>query len=334
MAKLWFLIERVCLPHIIAAVTALFLFSPDMSLAEEKYSAWPGEFLRMGVGARAMGMGNAYTAVEGDIYSSYFNPAGLAAMRERQLALSIRYLSMDRKFMHLVYGNRIGPDADFAISWIQAGTDEIISRDLNGNPTGSLEDKRNAIYLTFSKNLNRWFSFGINTKLALWKLGGENAKAYGFDVGTVVRPVKKLALSFVIRDINSRFTWKTERWNEKFSSGEGQPMEKKDEFPVYYTLGLAYRLYMDKLLLSAALESVEDNPIGLNVGVSFDLTERFTLRTGIYNFTSSDELNSGSYTFGFTLGVTNSMDFDYAYVPDAFANDSFHTISLVMSYGE
>lgn len=334
MAKLWFLIERVCLTPVIAAVTALLLFSPDMSLAEEEYSAWPGEFLRMGAGARAMGMGNAYTAVEGDVYSSYFNPAGLAAMSERQLALSISYLSMDRKFMHLVYGSRIGPDADFAISWIQAGTDEIIGRDLNGSPTGSLEDKRNAIYLTFSKNLNKWFSFGINTKLTLWKLGNENAKAYGFDVGTVVRPLRKLALSFVIRDINSRFAWKAEWWSKNISGGEGQTMEKEDKFPVYYTLGLAYRLYMDKLLLSAALENVEDNPIGLNVGISYDLTERFTLRTGMYNYTSSDELDSGSYAFGFTIGVTNSTSFDYAYVPDDFANDSFHIISLVMSYGE
>jgi len=334
MVKLWFLIERMCLTPVIVSITALFLFTPDISLTEERYSAWPGEFLRMGAGARAMGMGNAYTAVEGDVYSSYFNPAGLAAMSERQFALSIRYLSMDRKFMHLVYGSRIGPDADFAVSWIQAGTDGIIGRDLNSNPTGSLEDKRNAIYLTFSKNLTKWFSFGINTKLALWKLDSENAKTYGFDIGTVFRPVKKFALSFVIRDINSRFTWNTERWTKEISGGEGQTIEKKDEFPVYYTLGMAYRLYMDKLLLSVALENVEDNPIGLNAGVSYDLTERFALRTGVYNFTSSDELNSGSYTFGFTLGVTNSIDFDYAYVPNDFRNNSIHIISLVMNYGE
>ncbi len=334
MAKLWFLIEKVCLSPFILALTAFLLFPPDILLAEEEYRAWPGEFLRMGVGARAMGMGNAYTAVEGDIYSSYFNPAGLAAMSESQLALSIRYMSMDRKFMHLVYGNRIGPDADFAISWIQSGTEGITGRDLNGRPTGSLEDKRNAIFLTFSKNTGRWLSFGINTKLTLWKLGNEDAKAYGFDVGTVVRPVNKLALSLVIRDVNSRFIWKTGQWNEKISGGDGQTMEKKDKFPFYYTFGLAYRIYMDKLLLSAAMENVEDNPVGINIGISYNLTERFTLRTGIYNYTSEDKMDSGSFTYGFTLGVTNSIGFDYAYVPDDFANNSFHIISFVMNYGE
>ena len=166
MGKLWFLIDRPDRILIIFVVTVLTVILPGAAFSEEEYRAWPGEFLRMGAGARAMGMGNAYTAVEGDIYSSYFNPAGLAAMNERQLALSVRYLSMDRRFMHLGFGSKIGPDADFAISWIQSGTDDIIGRDLNGNPTSSLEDKRNAFSITFSKSEGKWFSFGINTKLA------------------------------------------------------------------------------------------------------------------------------------------------------------------------
>ena len=334
MGKLWFLIDRPDRILIIFVVTVLTVILPGAAFSEEEYRAWPGEFLRMGAGARAMGMGNAYTAVEGDIYSSYFNPAGLAAMNERQLALSVRYLSMDRRFMHLGFGSKIGPDADFAISWIQSGTDDIIGRDLNGNPTGSLEDKRNAFSLTFSKSAGKWFSFGLNTKLALWKLGGEDAKAYGFDIGTIIHPLNKLAVSFVIRDINSRFTWKSKRWKKEISGADSQVLEKEDEFPAYFTLGIAYRTFKDKLLLSASLENVEDNPAGLNLGFSYDLKERLTLRTGLYNYTSSDELDSGSATFGFTLRITGTMDFDYAYVPDDFNNDSVHIISLLMNYGE
>ena len=333
MVKLWFWTERVGSVPVIFATAFLLVFSP-LSACSEDYRAWPGEFLRMGAGARAMGMGNAYTAVEGDIYSSYFNPAGLAAMNERQLALSVRYLSMDRKFMHLGYGKRIGPDADFALSWIQSGTDGITGRDLNGNPTHSLEDKRNALSLTFSKNISTWFSVGVSTKLVLWKLGGEDARAYGFDLGTIVRPFDKLTVSFVIRDIKSRFKWETQQWKKNISGADSQPLEKEDKFPVYYTVGLAYKTYMDKLLLSASLENVEDNPTGINLGVSYDLHERLILRTGIYNYTSSDELGSGSYTFGFTINITRSLGFDYAYVPDDFANDAVHIVSFLMNYGE
>ena len=222
MERSWFLTERTVRIGRFWAAVALFVICSGAAGAGETYRSWPGEFMRMGAGARAMGMGNAYTAVEGDIYSTYFNPAGLAAMAEGRLALSMRYLSMDRKFMHLAYGKRIGPDADFAISWIQAGTDDIIGRDLNGNPTGSLEDKRNSVAITFAKDASPWLSIGVNTKLSLWKLDDEDAKAYGFDVGAVARPMKGLSLAFVMRDINSRYKWKTERWDSYIYAADGQ----------------------------------------------------------------------------------------------------------------
>ena len=334
MVKSWFLTERLGRASVCIVVMAFVILYAGISWSSEEYRSWPGEFLRMGAGARAMGMGNAYTAVEGDVFCSYFNPAGLASMTQSQFALSIHYLSMDRRFMHLVYGRRIGPDADFAISWLQSGTDDIIGRDLNGKPTGSLEDKRNAFSITFSKNATKWLAFGLNTKLSLWKLGGEDAKAYGFDVGAILRPVDRLSLSFVLRDINSRYKWKTERWDSFIMGADGQPLEKEDEFPVYYTVGCAYKAFADKLLVSTTLESVEDNPIGLNLGVSYAYNDRFTLRTGVYNYTSSDKMEAGSFTYGFSIRVTRSINFDYAYVPDDFEDDSVHIISMVMGYGE
>jgi len=281
-----------------------------------------------------MGMGNAYTAVEGDIYSSYFNPAGLASMQERQFAFSFRHLSMDRMFRYFVLGAPIGPDADFALSWMNAGTDDIVGRDLNGNPTGTLRDNRNAFTLTFSKYVNKWVSVGLNTKFAFWKLVDDDARSFGFDAGVTVRPYSNLTASFVIRDIRSRFTWKSKRWNKYISGADGQSMEKEDKFPAYYTVGAAYKMFNEKLLVSATAEYVEDYPLGLDAGVSYDLYRSLTLRAGIYNYTSSKELDSDSFTAGLTLAVTNSIDFDYAYATDTIDNDNIHTIGLTMSYGE
>ncbi|MFC1541132.1 PorV/PorQ family protein [Candidatus Latescibacterota bacterium] len=333
MGKLWFWTERAVSVRLIFVVAVLVLSFASVSFSGE-YKAWPGEFLRMGAGARAMGMGNAYSAVEGDVYSSYFNPAGLAAMENRQLALSIRYLSMDRKFVYFGFGNRIGPDADFSISWLRSGTDGISGRDLNGNITNSLEDERNAVSMTFSKSINKMLSIGVNTKLILWKLASEDARTFGFDIGAIVRPINKLSVSFVLRDIKSRFRWESQRWKKNISGSDSQPLEKEDSFPVYYSIGVAYKTYMDKLLFSASFENVEDNPAGLNLGTSYEIHDRLTLRTGLYNYTFSDEFETGSVTFGFTLNVTRTLGFDYAYVPDDFGNDSVHVVAFLMNYGE
>ena len=41
-----------------------------------------GAYLKMGVGARALGMGSAFTAVADDSTASFWNPAGLAKMKK------------------------------------------------------------------------------------------------------------------------------------------------------------------------------------------------------------------------------------------------------------
>jgi hypothetical protein len=288
----------------------------------------------MGAGARAMGMGNAYTAIEGDVYSTYFNPAGLAALEGKELALSVSYLPFDRRFMHLGYGAKIGPDADFGFSWIQSGTDDIIGRDLNGNPTGTLEDKRNSLAVTFAKSAGRLVSIGLNVKMTLWRLGSDDARAFGFDAGAVVRPLDHLTCSVVLRDINSRFRWASDRWKKTLVGADGQSSEKKDEFPLYYTLGAAYRLFQNRATLSATAELLEDNPNSYNIGASYALTDRFSIRGGVYHYTAEDGLDMGSLTAGMTLGLTASSMFDYAYVPDDFSGDSVHLISFTLRYGE
>ena len=330
MEKSWYSTDRVnC-----AALFALLVFVIGSSTAfSDEYRPWTGEYLRVGAGARAMGMGNAYAAVEGDIFSYYYNPAGLSGMEDSQMAISFRYLSMDRYFKDIVLGRKIGPGASFAFSWINAGTQEVIGRDLNGKPTGTLADTRNTFGITFSKNLNRMLSIGINAKMSMWKLDKDDAKAFGVDLGVLARPLTNLTASFVVRDLNSRFTWNSKRWKERLGALDGQSIEKEDKFPLYYTVGAAYKAYKDKILLAATLEFVEDNPMGLDLGASYRFSRIFTVRTGIYNYTSTDELESGSFTAGFTLRATSSISFDYAYLTGSIDNDSIHCISLVMNYG-
>jgi hypothetical protein len=55
----------------------LFLFPLGATLLAQKYS---NEFLTIGVGARAHGMGTAVTASQHDVYAPAWNPAGLSAL--------------------------------------------------------------------------------------------------------------------------------------------------------------------------------------------------------------------------------------------------------------
>ncbi|PPK86454.1 hypothetical protein CLV84_3381 [Neolewinella xylanilytica] len=63
----------------------LLLALLSCTVAAQKYS---NEFLSIGVGARAQGMGTAVTATQNDVYAAAWNPAGLAAIEaERGLEI-------------------------------------------------------------------------------------------------------------------------------------------------------------------------------------------------------------------------------------------------------
>ena len=64
----------------IITVCLTLLFSPSGSHAE-KYA---GEFMALGGGARAMGMGGAFIAIANDATTAFWNPAGLAAFQSFQ----------------------------------------------------------------------------------------------------------------------------------------------------------------------------------------------------------------------------------------------------------
>jgi len=58
-------------------------------------------FLDLGIGARALGMGEAYTAATGDVNSLYYNPAGLGTLNFPILSIQHQELIADSKFENI-----------------------------------------------------------------------------------------------------------------------------------------------------------------------------------------------------------------------------------------
>lgn len=70
--------RRSCSRSLLAAATVLLLATPA---GATKYA---GEFMKIPVGARAVGMGGAFTAVSDDATSPYWNPAGMVFLPYRE----------------------------------------------------------------------------------------------------------------------------------------------------------------------------------------------------------------------------------------------------------
>src|SRR5215470_15693040 len=71
------------------------------SLGSQRVGTSSGGFLRIGVGARAVGMGETFVAVADDPSAIFWNPAGLASLQRRELAISYVQWPADVNYNHL-----------------------------------------------------------------------------------------------------------------------------------------------------------------------------------------------------------------------------------------
>lgn len=229
-------------------IIILSVFSLNAQTVISKYA---GEFMALGVGGRALGMGGAFTAVANDVTAGYYNPAGLANLNYPQISLM-----HSEQFGNLVnydYGAVAIPfrhDMSFGISIMRLGVDGI------PDTREALEDRRNpgtviyditnpdarlnpawvkefsnqdwAVYLTFAKRQSETFYWGANVKLIRRSLAESSANGIGFDVGAFYMPMENLFLGANLQDATTTLiAWSTGR-NELVS-----PTLK---------LGAAYRL--------------------------------------------------------------------------------------------
>ena len=89
----------------------------DKALVQQATGA-AGLFLRMGVGARALGMGGAFTGIADDPSAAYWNPAGLGQIHNFQLEFMNVNLPFDRTFNYFSAILPLKRFMTFGVSWV------------------------------------------------------------------------------------------------------------------------------------------------------------------------------------------------------------------------
>jgi hypothetical protein len=201
---------------------------PRPALAVDKYAA---EFLKIGVGARALGMGGAFVSLADDASAAYWNPAGLVQLRSRE-AMGMHASQFGGVVAHDVLSFVAPMNVDtrrpsaLGVTLIRLGVDDIqvtknakIGEDANGNPilADSLVETKSAydlaLLLSYGRTLSDHWSGGLNFKLIRQSLVGEGASfGMGMDLGFRFQPNPGLALGLRLADITTtRLYWDTGR---------------------------------------------------------------------------------------------------------------------------
>ena len=330
-------------------LTTLLVLSSTLQ-AQTVIAKYAGEFMALGVGGRALGMGGAFVAVANDVTSGYYNPAGLANLNYPQLALM-----HSEQFGNLVnydYGAVAIPfqnDMSFGLSIMRLGVDGIPDTrdariDTNGDGVINESDELRlnyglitefsnqdwAFYLTFAKRQTEDFYWGINAKIIRRDLAEFSATGIGFDVGAYYTPIENLFVGANLQDATTTLVaWSTGR-NELVS-----PTLK---------VGAAYKVVeflggyiMPALDLDIRFEN-RQFASNFNVGpVSFDMHAglEYTFKELIYVRGGYNDVKQFTIGAGVKLPKLN-IDYSFARFSESEVErlDDSHRISIMLTLEE
>ncbi len=308
-------------------------------LCETGDAGQAARYLRIGVGARAMGMGGTFVGIADDASATYWNPAGLTQLENHQILAMYSKLSIDRSYNCLHYTQPIinqPSKVGFGISIINFGVDNIEEWTADEERVGTFRDAENTLLVTYARQVGEGISLGMNIKYLDQRMDpkneGESGKpqswGLGLDLGALYEHKfsssnHKINLGVTMMDIGSFLSWDT-----------GQ----KDNLPLDVKLGCGYK-YKDRLVIGADLEKVvERADMVVHTGAEYWFSRHFALRAGIYDTYPTGGL---SFVLPLSSGVDSSaIQLDYAFSPDRFStwdevssDDQYnHRVSLSISY--
>ncbi|MFA6470253.1 MAG: PorV/PorQ family protein [Bacteroidota bacterium] len=326
----------------------------------QTFGKYAGEFMTIGIGGRALGVGSAYVALANDVTASYWNPAGLARIEYPQIALSHdeRYgnlINYDYAAFAFPSGmNSVDPETQetmfnaesYGISIMRLGVDGIPDTrkawaDSNGN--GLFDDGANlrpdysaitffnwadwVIYGTYAKQYSENLFYGANVKLIRRNAGEFHGTGIGFDIGVQYLATEQLVLAANLQDATTTLvSWNTGT-NELIS-----PTLK---------IGAAYYLEIFNGKLTPALGTdvrfenrrfsavANVGPISFDpqAGIEFDYKNIVAVRAG-YN-------DIGNLTLGAGIHL-RKLDIDYSFAKFDAADQlgNTHRISLRLTLEE
>ncbi|MFC1496499.1 hypothetical protein ACFL52_03695, partial [Candidatus Margulisiibacteriota bacterium] len=191
-------------------IILMILFTLHCSLLTSAWAAGQGgqlfDTLKSGVGARALGMGGAYTAISDNADAPFWNPAGLASIAKSEITTSQTRMSTDADHYYLSFVSPL-KKGSFGLSWIQVGTGNLLHTasqvdSYNEVQTlGTFSYYSNAMLLSYGVNLTNKVAAGITAKYlsaAMEVSADGKASGYSITPGVLLKASERFTLGLKV----------------------------------------------------------------------------------------------------------------------------------------
>ena len=273
--------------------------------------------LGMGSGARALGLGGAFTAVANDATSTIWNPAGLPAVDDLTITLASAPMSHDRRHNFIGLIKSVGKGG-LGLAVINAGVDDIDAYDSRGNQTGSFNQSSNAFSLSYGHHLGV-VALGASARMYMDSFGDHSSTS-----------------GFAGADIGLLGGNKARTFNFGIAARNLGGMIGDNEVPIIIAGGLAYRvLHKHVATFSVDVQhqviELPESATSLHLGTEYLIANTFAIRGG-----SKLTADRAQFFVGFGAGV-GGLKLDYALkaIESSVYDDidgGTHFVSLSYSY--
>jgi hypothetical protein len=303
----------------------LLVFSLGCSEASDSGTT-AANFLKLGIGPRAIAMGEAQVGLADDVYATYWNPAGLAQLQVREAGFVQTQYIQDIQSQFAAYAHPHPTLGTLAGSFTFLNVGKFDAFDAAGQPSGQVSANDSALALSYARSLwrnrrmgSQW-CIGATGKLIQERLDNVAARSYAMDAGILYVPGKTLGetldgvrAGLAVRNIGSQMKFDQESFN----------------LPRSVTAGLSWTGIWLGESLTIALDGEQPNDGKRTLGAGAELS---TLRLLILRGGWSTRNDLGS---GLRLGAGlrfKAIQLDYAF---AGAGDlgQTHRIGITFRFG-
>jgi len=294
----------------------LFIAYLPNSVLSSGVGTTTGNFLKMNVGTRAVGMGEAFCALADDVSAMHWNPAGLGLIINPELETMHTFWLGNISHEYLGYVQPLSwGTLGLSASYLHMGNMEKIRR-------GVAEGKFTAydIYggLAYGLPISEFLSLGFNLMALQSKIDRDTAYGFSSDVGIKIS-TRNRAFSFGVSGQNLGITL------------------RGDELPANIKAGLAYRIKFSRERVDLLVAFDVNKPLigdyNFCLGIEHILLDTFAVRVGYkYDLEKNGldnlpglRVGAGFHWKGFLM--------DYAWAPYASLGTT-HMVSLGYRFGK
>ena len=318
-----------------ALIWLALLLMVNLSLAQfnsqTKTGITAATFLSIEVGARSKAMGSAFVALANDASALYWNPAGIATIKNNAVYFSHMNWLANVNFDYAAVSINMG-----ALGTIGASVTSLTMPDMQVTTvfepegTGQLFSASDlAIGLSYARYLTTRFAIGFTGKFIQEKIFDMTANTAAFDFGTIFRTgFNDMNLGFSISNFGgdlrlSGFNTQVNHDIDPTEFGNNDRIfanlqTQSFQLPLIFRVGVSMEVYHDNLNSAIiAIDAVgpNDNKQYVNVGGEYTFNGILSLRAGYKTLflTDSEEGVTLGAGLKYKLFGQSKFQFDYAY---------------------